>query len=245
MNNYEFCADYAALRLPRGGKMLDYGCGAGHIVKLACAKGVDAYGCDVFYEGGDHSPEIDPAIDDAIFRMEGNRIPFPDSTFDLVTNNQVMEHVEDLDAVLAEIARVLKPGGLVLSLFPDRGVWREGHCGVPFLHRFPKGSSFRRYYAHLARLVGLGFHKNGKPPKVWADEFCQWLDDWTHYRPYREIARSYSEHLSVPSHIEAEWMTARLGNWADNLPASLRALVARKYAHMTFLATKSGQFDID
>ena len=34
-------------------------------------------------------------------------IPFPDGFFDLVTNNQVMEHVEDLDAVLAEIARVL------------------------------------------------------------------------------------------------------------------------------------------
>ena len=36
--------------------------------------------------------------------------------------------------VLAKISRVLKPGGMVLSLFPDKGVWREGHCGIPFLH---------------------------------------------------------------------------------------------------------------
>ena len=34
----------------------------------------------------------------------------------------------------SKIHRVLKPGGTLLSLSPDKSVWHEGHCGVPFLH---------------------------------------------------------------------------------------------------------------
>ena len=45
---------------------------------------------------------------------EDGRLDFPDASFDLVVNNMVFEHVEDLDAVLAEIQRVLKPGGRIL-----------------------------------------------------------------------------------------------------------------------------------
>jgi SAM-dependent methyltransferase len=110
--------------------VLDYGCGAGLIVKLLRKRGLDAVGCDIFFEGGDRLSEIaTEELGVTIFRMEGDKIPFRDSSFDFVINNQVLEHVVDLNAVVAEMARVLKPGGTVLSLFPDSGVWREGHCG--------------------------------------------------------------------------------------------------------------------
>jgi 2-polyprenyl-3-methyl-5-hydroxy-6-metoxy-1,4-benzoquinol methylase len=42
----------------------------------------------------------------------------------------VLEHVEDFDVVLRAMNRVLKPGGMVLSIFPDRSVWRQGHAGI-------------------------------------------------------------------------------------------------------------------
>lgn len=237
MNNYEFCAAYAASHLPEGGRMLDYGCGNGTIVDLARSKGLDAVGCDVFYEGGDTSSAVSSEkIGETIFRMEGDRIPFPDETFDLITNNQVLEHVPDLEVVVAELSRVLKPGGTVLCLFPDKGVWREGHCGVPFLHWFPKGSSFRVNYAHFARLLGIGYHKGNKAPRQWACEFCQWLDDWTHYRWYPEVAATFERHLSGPEHLEADWFKARYGR--GNWPAEVRRLIARKWGHLTFAATK-------
>ena len=239
MNNYEFCVTYAVSNLPKGGRMLDYGCGDGAIVKLARAKDLDAYGCDVFYEGCDHSKSLDEKdFGDTIFRMQDGRIPFDNNSFDLVTNNQVLEHVENLDHVVAEIARVLKPGGIVLSLFPDRGVWREGHCGVPFLHWFPKGSRFRVNYAHAARLAGIGYNKGAKPPRKWAENFCQWLDDWTYYRSYAEIHRTFARHLSQPHHLEAEWMVARIGKSATLLPAWLRTAIAKKYGHITFEVRK-------
>lgn len=41
-------------------------------------------------------------------------LPFPDGSFEVVTSNLVLEHVEDLGPVLREVARVLTPGGLAL-----------------------------------------------------------------------------------------------------------------------------------
>lgn len=182
MNNYESCANWAVLNSTQGAKVLDYGCGAGLIVQKVRARGIDAYGCDVFYEGGDYSAEVVAGFMESgvVRRMSGDRIPFEDASFDLVINNQVIEHVPDIDVVLAEISRVLKPGGKVLSLFPDRGVWREGHVGIPFLHWFSKGSNAGVVYAFLLRSVGLGHHKLGKGRWRWSKDACRWVDRWTH-----------------------------------------------------------------
>jgi SAM-dependent methyltransferase len=239
MNNYEFCAGYAAANVRSDGKILDYGCGAGQIVQLARAKGVDAYGCDMFYDGGDHSGEVNAGdLGKTIFRMKNGKIPFPDQSFDLVTNNMVIEHVENLDEVLAEIHRVLKPGGTMLSLFPDKTVWREGHCGIPFAHWFKKGSKLRNRYVYAARLAGLGHHKNGKPARVWADDFGQWLDEWTHYRKPAEIHGAFLEYFATLDHIEDRWLVARSAK-TSIAPAPIRRLLARKLAHVVIEAKKA------
>src|SRR4051812_20753171 len=135
--NYAFCANVAARH---GGRILDFGCGRGEIVKLLKARGVQAFGCDTFYEGGSYRDVVEPWLisSGAIKEMDGDRIPFQDGFFDVVVNNQVMEHVPQIEPVLEEIRRVLKPGGVLLSLFPHAGIWREGHRGVPFLHWFSK-----------------------------------------------------------------------------------------------------------
>lgn len=46
------------------------------------------------------------------------RLSFPDGGFDVVVVNEIFEHVPDLPATLAEIARVLRPGGVLISTFP-------------------------------------------------------------------------------------------------------------------------------
>ncbi len=239
MNNYEFCANYAASHLPAGARVLDYGCGEGIIVGLLRERGFYAVGCDVFYEGGDASPRIAPKeLGRTIFRMERDKTPFPDNYFDFVINNQVLEYVADLNAVVCEIARVLKPGATVLSLFPDGSVWREGHCNVPFLHWFPKGSRFRVSYAHFARICGAGYFKQGKSRRQWAEDFCVWLDKWTYYRPYAEIKAVFFRHLSQPHHMESHWMEARFGSKVRILPSAIRSLIVRKLAGLIFEANK-------
>jgi SAM-dependent methyltransferase len=227
----------APIALPS--RFFDYGCGAGEIVGLMRNADLEAVGCEAFYEGGDYSPMIPQDLRPFIFRMDGDRTPFVTGSFDLVINNQVLEHVTDLDVVVHEIARVLKPGGSCLSLFPDKGVWREGHCGIPFLHWFPKKTTPRIYYALALRSLGLGYNKGSKTPIQWSRDFCQWLDDWCYYRSYDEIAKTFARHLSAPSHIEPEWIEARSSK-ARFAPPWVRKLVANKMAGMVFVARKQG-----
>jgi SAM-dependent methyltransferase len=244
-DNYQFCADWVIRQAPpAGARVLDYGCGAGQIVALLRENNLESFGCDVFYEGGDYSTQIEgDLLGSVIRRMQpGGAIPFDDSSFDFIVNNQVMEHVQDLDLVLAEIERVLKPGGQVLSLFPDKSVWREGHCGVPFLHLFPKGTRPRIYYAAAFRLLGFGHFKGDKGVKQWSEDFCGWLDQWTYYRTTDEINASYSKVLGVPRGIESDWLAARLGKRARLtavLPRVVQEFVVHKLAGRIFVCSKA------
>ena len=211
-----FVLDFAK---QHGGRILDYGCGAGAVVFAGRAQGLDMYGADVFYAGaGTRRPDSE-----LIREIENGRIPFPDAHFDLVTNNQVMEHVEDLDAVLAEIDRVLRPGGTVLSLFPAGDVWREGHIGIPFAHWFGKNSRARFYYTWALRSLGLGTWKEQAPTaRQWAADKLRWIDKWTRYRPRREILRAYDRHFRNELR-EEEYIRYRL----LDRPAALRRALAR------------------
>jgi SAM-dependent methyltransferase len=245
IDNYEYCAGKAAELAPQGGVVLDYGCGAGQVVAKLRRRGVEAYGCETFFEGGDYSRQVpEGMLGDTIRRMQDGRIPFADASFDLVVNNQVMEHVEDLDQVLAEIDRVLKPGGLVLSVFPDLSIWREGHTGVPFLHRFPPGR-LRHAYAAAWLSLGLGY-RFGRKPLDAARSHGDYLDHWTHYRRYGDIRTSYGRHFSDFRHVEADWFSRRLGK--DHLAVKLLPDFAKRYltwklAGMAFIVTKPGSAD--
>jgi ubiquinone/menaquinone biosynthesis C-methylase UbiE len=53
-------------------------------------------------------------------RVDGRRLPFTDAAFDAVVSFQVIEHVDDMDAYLSEIVRVLKPGGRALFTTPNK-----------------------------------------------------------------------------------------------------------------------------
>ena len=174
-----------------GARILDFGCGAGALVDAGLAAGLPMCGADVFYAGAETRPR-----GGVIHEIQNGLIPFPDASFGLIVNNQVMEHVEDLDAVLRELYRVLAPGGLMLSLFPSRDVFREGHIGIPFSHWFRPDSRVRFYYTWALRAAGLGTWKDQAPTaRQWAvDKLC-WIDRFTRYRTRREIFETYGRYF--------------------------------------------------
>jgi SAM-dependent methyltransferase len=240
VDNYQYCAEFAARLLSNkvgDAKVLDFGCGAGQIVKLLRNSGISAFGCEAFYGGGKYA--VPEELSGIILAMQGNVIPFANCMFDLVINNQVMEHVEDIDAALSEIHRVLKPGGIVLSLFPDDSTWREGHCGVPFLHWFPKQSTFRIYYALFWRGIGFGTFTEGKSRLQWSRDICAWLDQWTVYRSYGEFATAFGRYFSPMQHIEDDWIESRLGLVVRPFPTPLKRVFVRKMAGLVFTCAKT------
>lgn len=243
MDNYEYCAAWvrASKKFPTA---LDFGCGRGVIVQKLRSSGVDAFGCDIFYEAAAYWEQVpsDYIQKGIIRRIENGIIPFPDSTFDLVLSNQVMEHVEHLPQALAEIQRVLKPGGQLLSLFPHKGVIREAHCGIPFLHRLKWLGRWRVPYAFALRSIGVGLNKGAKSRWQWARDYCDYVDQWTHYRHLGEIQREFGRHFEIVEHLEEDYLLDRLeGNrrtLAKRLPACLKRVVVRRLAGLVFTCRK-------
>ncbi|MCJ7827628.1 class I SAM-dependent methyltransferase [Patescibacteria group bacterium] len=113
-----------ALALKRAGlikPVLDLGCGDGRFAQLV-------FGLDQIEVGLDpDQKEIKRAQELGVYEktrtVPGSRIPYPDGYFSTVVSNSVLEHILDLELVLAEVERVLKPGGRFLLTVPLAKVW--------------------------------------------------------------------------------------------------------------------------
>ena len=71
------------------------------------------------------------------------RIPFEEGFFDFVFSTSTLEHVQDHELAFAEIARVLRPGGVAIHTFPSRYMLIEPHIRVPL------GAAIQNYYWFL------------------------------------------------------------------------------------------------
>lgn len=209
-----FVLDFA-MRFARqrgGARVLDFGCGAGRLVQAGLAAGLDMAGADVYYGGSKTRGDAGQSglLGGTVREIRGGRLDYATASFDLVVSNQVLEHVADLDAALAEIDRVMKADGAVLSIFPARDVFREGHIGIPFSHWFPRNSRLRFYYVWGLRRLGLGTWKQEAPTcRQWAVDKLGWIDTYTHYRSRREIFDAFGRFF-VSQLRESDYIRYRL-----------------------------------
>jgi arsenite methyltransferase len=115
----------AALELRPGERVLDIGSGPGFLAQEMAAAGARVHGVDPSPSMLDIARRRAP---DVTF-SEGTAIElaFADASFDVVVSTQVYEYVEDMAAELAEVRRVLVPGGrlLILDTDWDSIVWRS------------------------------------------------------------------------------------------------------------------------
>jgi ubiquinone/menaquinone biosynthesis C-methylase UbiE len=114
-----------------GERLLDVGCADGSYTRRLAAgfSSVDAIDVEplrleefrMSIEGSPLSNKI------RIAEMSAEELDFDDGTFDAVTTIEVLEHVTNLDRAIAEIQRVLKPGGQFLITSPNRYFPFETH----------------------------------------------------------------------------------------------------------------------
>ncbi len=102
--------------LPLEAPILDVGCGDGYFAKVALSnnsqveKSIIDVGLDVKGSRIEEAKKIN--VYKKLVTYEGKNMPFKSNYFSTVVSNCVLEHINDLDLVLKEINRVLKPGGL-------------------------------------------------------------------------------------------------------------------------------------
>ena len=127
----ESSAAYLLPQLRPGLRVLDFGCGPGTI-SVGLAKAVapgEMHGIDMEESQIDVARAVAEAggHDNATFHVgDVADLPFEDGFFDVAHCHNVLMHIPDTGAVLAEVKRVLRPGGIIAC--------REMICGSSFTH---------------------------------------------------------------------------------------------------------------
>jgi SAM-dependent methyltransferase len=115
-----------------GQKFLDVGCGRGEFLSGFISCGIKGYGVDRSNSAEHYCPEANLSIVD----LEKDSLPFENNYFDVVYSKSVIEHFHYPEKLVQEIYRVLKPGGIVITLCPS---WEYNYRNYfdDFTHRTP------------------------------------------------------------------------------------------------------------
>ena len=157
----------ALVHLPARGRLLEVGCGAGRYLRALreLRPELALVGADVSRAALARLAALEPAVETR--RVSGDALPAADAEFAAVLAIDVLEHVPDPDRLLAEVHRVLAPGGVFHLHVPcegdPRSLWRwlPGQAGARgwkrrfggHLHRFRRGELLRRVEAAGFRLL--------------------------------------------------------------------------------------------
>lgn len=185
---------YENLDLPE--PSLDLGCGDGHFSQIAFNHEVSV-GLDPW------SGPVRLARRDGKYRHviqgTGDDIPFQDGYFSSAMSNSVLEHIPELDPVLQELSRVLKPGAPFIFCVPNENFlanlsisnWLD-RIG---LHNLAEG--YRRFFNRISR------HHHCDSRKVWEERLKRHgfviEDQWDYFSPRSLAALEWGHYLGVPS----------------------------------------------
>ncbi len=186
------------IEIGEGARVLDFGCGAGDTVAYLLGRGFDAHGCDLKIRPDSAHTHL---VDEGRVRpisLEPYRLPFDDDVFDLILSDQVFEHVQDYPTTIRELARITRPGGVGLHVFPAR--WRplEVHLNVP-LGGVVQSSGWLGLWA----MLGVrNVHQRGLGAAEVAHLNREYLQNRTHYLDRRRIRSEFARAFSGVEFVE-------------------------------------------
>lgn len=156
---------YSADEMFQDKTVLDVGCGAGgktmYYASLGAARIVGMDIVEHYREEAEAlAQELGYADRFEFIAGDAADTGFPDNTFDTVIMNDAMEHVARPDLVLAEVRRILKPGGRLYVNFPPInhpfGAHLSDLIGIPWVHLFFSEDTLVAAYKELCKTVPDG-----------------------------------------------------------------------------------------
>jgi len=177
---------------------LDVGCGDGHFTQITFECKLDV-GLDPWtgpiHEAGKRG------VYALLTEADGGAMPFPDGSFSSALSNSVLEHIPQLDAVLNETARVLKPGAPFVFCVPNHNFLPNLSIGRFFdaLGLKPLAQAYRAFFNKISR------HVTCENPEQWSHrlEAAGFKVDryWHYFYPAALAALEWGHYFGLPSLI--------------------------------------------
>jgi len=194
-----------------GARVLDLGCGGGHVSLRAAPHVAEVVACDVSDEMLDavRRTAADRGVDGIrVKRCAAEALPFAAGSFDIVLSRFSAHHWSDLDAGLREARRVLKADGLAVfvdSASPGRPLLDTHLQAVELLR---DATHVRNYTADewLAALARAGFVVTSMRSRTLRIEFASWLARTATSKLHADAIRSLQRHApaEVRTHFRIE-----------------------------------------
>ncbi len=185
---------YSDIELPM--PTLDIGSGDGHFASVAFDRplevGIDPWAEPIREAVHWHSYQ-------SLVQGDAGRLPFPDCFFESAVSNSVLEHIHQVDNVLVETARVLKPSAPFIFCVPNHQFLNSLSIGKTLdkigLHSL--GDLYRAFFNRISR------HYHSDPPEIWLRrlETSGFTVDnfWNYYPPKAMQVSEWGHYFGVPA----------------------------------------------
>jgi SAM-dependent methyltransferase len=195
-------------RVPLTPPVLDIGCGDGHFASIAYDQLPIDVGIDVMARDLPEAASREGVYRQVMF-ASATELPFTAGAFNTVVSNCVIEHIPDNAAVLSEIARILRPGGLFAMTLPSEHYpdYLLGATALSKIGLNSLGEAYGRFFNEISH------HHHVYPPKEWKQRLSEAglvVEEHTYYFSAAAHRRfDLSHYLGVP-----QLLTKRLlGRW--------------------------------
>ncbi|MBP1702021.1 MAG: hypothetical protein H6Q38_1128 [Chloroflexi bacterium] len=175
---------------------LDLGCGDGHFATMTFKRplevGLDPWTGPIRIASGTGAYQ-------SLVQSNGGTMPFPDGHFASAVSNSVLEHIPDLDTVLHETNRVLKPGAPFIFCVPNDQFLPNLSIAQGLTRMRLRGlaRSYRAFFNRITR------HQHCDPPSIWQARLEQAgfvIDRWWHYfSPAALHTLEWGHYFGLPS----------------------------------------------
>lgn len=123
--------------------VLDVGAARGDFLLTCAREGIQACGIEYHQKNVDVAREraTREGLSISIEQGDAEQLPYANNSFSFINASEIIEHVAHPELFLAELYRVLKPGGFVYISVPSRFSWYDTHFHVPFVNWLPRAWS--------------------------------------------------------------------------------------------------------